>query len=384
MELRAPRVTRARYLHELDVAVPPPAGAPALLRLLRQYEVDDRYRKRARAQLIFSAALEPFRWWERLRWGGRIRRTEIEQPPVYLLGFGRSGTTHLHNLLWQDPQFGVVTNYLANMYPVALTGQGWLQRYFANKIPSKRPMDNIAITLDAPQEEEIALMNATDQAPLHFMSFPRALPDIYDRYTAELGTDAGVLAAWKRSYLELLKKATILSGGRRLALKTPAHTGRVPVLLDVFPDARFVSIVRNPYRVYQSMRNMYRKILPRQVLQEFAWEDIDAWVVGAYEKVMSKYLEDRKRIPPGNLVEITYEDLDERPLELLPAIYETLGLGDFDAVRPRIEEYLHSLGTFEKNVFDFPADVVETVNEHWGFALEAYGYERLEPGQAPE
>ena len=182
---------------------------PALLRLLRQHEVDDRYRKRVRSQMIFSAALEPLRWWERLRWGGRIRRTEIEHPPVYLLGYGRSGTTHLHYLLWQDPRFGVVSNYLANMYPIALTGQGWLDSYFANKIPSKRPMDNVAITLDAPQEEEIALLNATDQAPLHFMSFPRALPEIYDRYVADLGSDAGVLAAWKRTYLEMLKKATI-------------------------------------------------------------------------------------------------------------------------------------------------------------------------------
>ena len=356
---------------------------PALLRLLRQYEVDERYRKRARSQMIFAAMIEPLRWWERLRWGGTIRRTEIEQPPVYLLGYGRSGTTHLHYLLWQDPQFGVVSNYLCNMYPVALTGRGWLKSYFADKIPSKRPMDNVAITLDAPQEEEIALLNATDQAPLHFMSFPRALPEIYDRYVADLGSDASVLAAWKRTYIEMLKKATILSGGRRLVLKTPTHTGRIPVLLDTFPEARFVNIVRNPYRVYQSMRNMYRKILPRQVLQEFAWEAIDAWVVSAYEKVMSKYIEDRKRIPPGNLVEITYEELDARPMEVLPALYETLDLGDFEAVRPRVQAYLDGLGTFEKNVFDFPADVVETVNERWGFALEAFGYERLEPGQAP-
>jgi hypothetical protein len=352
-----------------------------LLKLLRRNQIDDRYRKRARSRLVFAALTTPFRAWERLRYGRELARTQIQQPPVYLLGYGRSGTTHLHNLLFQDPQFGVVSNYLANMYPVALSGRGWLEEFFRDKVPSKRPMDNVAISLEGPQEEEIALVNATADAPLHFMSFPRALPAMYDRWVARLEEDPRLLAQWKKSYLELLKKATILSSGKRLALKTPTNTGRIPVLLDLFPEAGFVHIVRNPYRVYQSMRNMYRKILPGQVLQELDWEAIDRFTVEAYPLVMKKYLADRERIPPGHLFELRYEELDEQPLEVLEKLYGSLELGDFREVRPRFERYLDSLGRFEKNRFDFPSDVVETVNEHWGFAFEAFGYERLEPGQ---
>jgi len=355
---------------------------PALLRLLRQYPVDARYRKRVRSRLLFSAAVEPLRWVERLRWGRRLRATRVEAP-LFLLGFGRSGTTHLHYLMWQDPQFGVVSNYQASMQPIALIGRGWLDRFFEDKLPSKRPMDNVAISLDAPQEEEIALVNATAAAPLHFMSFPRALPDLYDRYVCELGSDAAVLARWKRDYLEVLQKATVLSGGRRLVLKTPTHTARVRVLTQMFPDARFVHIVRNPYRVYQSMRNMYRKILPRQVFQEFDWKEIDAWMVEAYCSLMQRYLDDRKVVPQDRLVEIRYEELDERPLEVLEGIYASLGLGEFEKVRPRFVRYLAELGSFEKNRFDFPADVIETVNASWGFAFDAFGYERIEPRQAP-
>lgn len=357
---------------------------PVLLRLLRRHRPDPRYRKRARSRVIFSALIEPLRWYERLRWGRQLRRTRIEKPPVFLLGFGRSGTTHLHNLLWQDPELGVVSNYQANMHPIALTGRGWLPRFFAGRLPSKRPMDNVAITLDAPQEEEIALVNLTEHAPLHFMSFPRALPQIYDRYVCDLGSDPAATQGWQRAYLEVLRKATILSGGRRLVLKTPPNTGRVPLLTEMFPDARFAHIVRNPYRVYQSMRNMYRKILPSQVLQEFEWEQIDAWMLDAYRALLTKYLADRESIPAGRLVEIRYEELDERPLEVLERMYETLELGDYEAVRPAMEKYLASLGSYEKNRFDFPADVVKAVNEHWGFAFEAFGYERLEPGQALE
>ena len=151
----------------------------------------------------------------------------------------------------------------------------------------------------------------------------------------------------------------------------------------MFPGARFANIVRNPYRVYQSMLNMYGKILPAQAFQELDWDEIEAWMVAAYQRVMGRYLEERKHLPEGSLFEIRYEELDKRPLEVLRNLYDALALGDFDAVRPRIEAYLRSLGTFKKNRFDFPAELVEKVNEHWGFALDAFGYERLEPGQTP-
>ena len=45
---------------------------------------------------------------------------------------------------------------------------------------------------------------------------------------------------------------------------------------------------------------------------------------------------------------------------------------------------LHSIGSVEKTTCEVPAEVVEVVNERWGFAFDAFGYERLEPGRAPD
>jgi omega-hydroxy-beta-dihydromenaquinone-9 sulfotransferase len=349
---------------------------PAARRLLAEHSVDARYLKRKQAWLTFLRILEPLRWYENLRWGATIRRTELAGPPLFLLGFGRSGTTHLHNLMWQDPQFGGVTNYQAAMHPIALMGRKWLPKLFASRLPAKRPMDNVAISLDGPQEEEMAMINATEHAPLHVMNFPQAIPELYDRYVVDLGKDPVATEGWKKGYMEVLRKATILSDHKRLVLKTPPNTARVKILLDMFPDARFVNIVRNPYPVYQSMRNMYRKTMPGAVLQEFEWDAIDEWTITGYQKQMRKYLAERDLIPKGNLVEIRYEDLDAQPIKNLENIYATLGLGDFDTVRKPLEAYLQSLGTYEKNKFDFPPDVISTVNENWGFAFDAFGYER--------
>jgi hypothetical protein len=357
---------------------------PEFRALLHDYPPDERYRKRAQSRLRFSMMIEPLRWLESLRYGRPLRQTRIVEPPVFLLGYGRSGTTHLHNLLFKTGRFGVVSTYQASVHPIALLGRGWLPRLFAKQMPSKRPMDNVAIELEGPQEEEMAMINATRFAPLHFMSFPKELPDMYDRYVTDRDQDPEATAAWNAAYMDVLKKAQILSGGKRLALKTPPNTGRIPDLLEMFPEARFVHIVRNPYPVYQSMRNMYRKVLPRQVLQELDWEAVDRWTLDAYPKLMKRYLADRKRIPPGHLIEITYEELVARPLETLERIYDTLELGEFGAVRPSLESYLESLGGYQKNIFEFPAEIVNDVNEHWSFAFEAFGYERIEPGDVPE
>jgi hypothetical protein len=349
---------------------------PAARRLLSQHSVDERYAKRVAAWLSFLRIIEPLRWYENLRWGRKVRNTELAAPPVFLLGYGRSGTTHLHNLMWQDPQFGGVTNYQAAMHSIALMGRSWLPKLFAKRLPSKRPMDNVAISLDGPQEEEMAMINATEHAPLHVMNFPRAIPELYDRYVVDLGKDPVALEGWKKGYMEVLRKATLLSDHKRLVLKTPPNTARVRILLEMFPGARFVNIVRDPYPVYQSMRNMYRKTMPGAVLQEFDWDDIDQWIVTAYQKQMKKYLAERDLIPEGHLVEIRFEDLDAEPLKNMEKIYSTLELGDFDAVRPLVEKYLASLGRYEKNKFEFPEDVISTVNENWGFAFDAFGYER--------
>ncbi len=353
---------------------------PVLRKLYREHAIHPRYKKRARRRLLTAAAIEPLRWYENLRYRRAMHLTQIHSGPVFLLGYGRSGTTHLHNLLWKDPQFGVVSTYQSTFQAVALTGRGWLETRVASMIPSKRPMDNVAISIGSPQEEEVGLVNFTEHAALHFMSFPRDVRQMYDPYVCDLGSDEAKSAGFRDAYLALLRKATILSGGKRLVLKTPPNTARIPFLLELFPSAKFVNIVRNPYLVYQSMRNLYRKVLPRETLQELDWDDIDQWTIEAYREVMQRYLDDRAAIPRGHLVEIRYEDLDARPIEVLQQIYKGLGLGGFERALPEFEKYLAGLGTFEKNRFEFPREVVDTVNAQWGFALEAFGYEKVEPG----
>ena len=348
---------------------------PTLIHLLRRYGVDRGYRRRALMRVAGTALLEPLRWYERLRFGKQIAATTVHPSPVFILGSGRSGTTHLHNLTWQDPQFGVISNLQALTQSVALTGAGWMERLAAGRLPETRPMDNVAVTLDAPQEDGVAMLNATKHAAFHFLEFPGALPHAHDDYVADLRQDPERLEAWKNAYMDVLRKTTMLCGGKRLALKTPPNTARITTLLELFPEAKFVHLVRNPYRVFPSMLKMYRTVIPDQTYHEVDWDRIRQFAIESYQVSMKRYLEDRATIPEGQLIEIRYEDLDERPLEILEQIYVELDLGDFVRVRPHFEDYLDSLGGYQKNTFPPDPEVIATVNEHWGLTFEAFGYD---------
>src|SRR5690606_27408366 len=132
---------------------------PAFIRLIRTYQVDAVYYRRCLAAGALSLVAEPFRWFERLLYDRRLKRTALPESPVFIFGHWRSGTTLLHNAMCQDPQFAFVNTY-QSMFPNQFFGSRWLfgtfMRWF---IPSTRPADNTPLAPELPQEEEIALGN---------------------------------------------------------------------------------------------------------------------------------------------------------------------------------------------------------------------------------
>ena len=71
-------------------------------RLIREHGgVPPRHWGRLAGILATSVATAPLRVAERLRYDRLVARTAIDHAPVFIQGFARSGTTHLHNLMGQ-------------------------------------------------------------------------------------------------------------------------------------------------------------------------------------------------------------------------------------------------------------------------------------------
>lgn len=337
--------------------------------------VNSKYWGKLAKVLGISAMFAPLRVAERMRYSrSRMARVEFEQAPLYIQGFARSGTTHLLNLLAQDPSLGVVSTFQAMAAPVFLTGRGWLERIISDQVPEKRPMDNMAVALDLPQEDDVALANSSHHSPAHLLSFPQRAKEFLEKYSTMRLTDTE-MAEWETVYLDILRRATFAENGKRLLLKSPANLGRTETLRRLFPNAKFVHIVRNPYVVYQSMSHMYETMIPICQMNDAREDDVATAIRDSYVLMMKQYLLDREGIPKGHLSEIRYEDIERDPLTELERLYSELGLPGWERVRERVDTYLRDLVGYRKNVYEIDPETIEIVNREWGFAIEEWGYE---------
>jgi len=324
--------------------------------------------------LLCSLAMKPIRMVENILYRRRIEQTAIEKDPIFIIGHWRSGTTHLHNVLSQDSKHAYVTTLQA-IFPtccVVLEKCKPLKRLVSLALPEKRMMDNVKLGLDYPQEEEFALSCLSTHSH-HCNHFPKTIRQSFSRYVL-FNTDSAALLAWKKNYLSVLKKATFIAGGRRLVLKNPYNTARVETLLEMFPNAKFIHIYRNPYNIYLSALHDFLKEADEMALQNYSESDFSELCFELYEKLMSEYWSSRHLIPEGSLCEIAYEDFDRNPHAALRRIYEELDLRSFDTASEKATEYLDSLGGYRKNRYSYSRWLMEEISKRWHFAIERLEY----------
>jgi hypothetical protein len=91
-------------------------------------------------------------------YGARLRNTEIEHDPIFVLGHWRSGTTHLHELLALDDRFAFPTSFECFAPHHCLVTDRVYPKLFSWLLPGKRVMDDMALGFGRPQEDELALV----------------------------------------------------------------------------------------------------------------------------------------------------------------------------------------------------------------------------------
>lgn len=312
--------------------------------------------------------------------GRDAENLEFAQPPIFVLGHWRTGTTLLHDLLSCDPRFGFPTTYEC-YFPshFLLTGR-FAKYWFDLALPNKRPMDNMMVGADLPQEDEFALCNLGLRSPYLTMALPRLGPLDAD-YLDLRGLSDADRRDWARTFLWFLKRVN-LAQRRRLVLKSPPHTARVRMLIELFPDARFIHIARHPHAVYPSTMKLWKALNSVQGLQNPA--DDEAWleefVLENFERLHACYREDRDLIPKGQRAEIRYEDLVDDPKAVLASLYRQLGLGDFSETEPAVEAYLRRTRDYKPNTHELPEEKLRLIDRRWRAYLETYGYGKAEAG----
>jgi len=333
--------------------------------------------------LYKSSLMVPARWAEDALVGARIR-AQVLEPPLFVVGHYRSGTTLLLKLLSGDDRFSTVKtfNFLFPHCPPA--AQRVVQPALQAALTAIRfkhyHFNDYLYDLDDPIEEDMVLLGASSRYSAFWAElFPKGYLDGRVETWLDLD-DPAKRARWLDAYRHALQKIAHYQGGKPLLLKNPPNTARIGALVDAFPGARFLYIRRNPFQVFYSTFQLWKRtLLPHYALQSVSDADVERFVLTHYRKLMSAYDAQKHLIPDGRLAEIAYEDLKKDPLGTLRTAYPRMGL-EFGPAEAGIQAKIDDERAYVPYTYTFDDATQDRVEEAWGEWIHRWGYGRLKKG----
>jgi len=308
----------------------------------------------------------------RARFSRQLANPPATDPPVFIIGHWRSGTTLLHEILMLDDRFCCPSTFQCFAPGHFLLTEAFLTTTLAWIMPAKRPMDNVAAGWHRPQEDEFALVNMGVPSPYRRMAFPEttpAEPTALDLETLP-ATDRDAWRAALRGFLEMLA----VRDPRRPVLKSPPHTARMAVLADMFPGAKFLHVVRDPFVVFPSTKRLWDSLHYVQAMQIDSGREAEEYVFRCFDTMYAAFERDRPKLAAGQLHEIRYEDLIADPVAGMADAYAKLDLGDFERVRPAFEAQAASMRKYQTNTYQHDPRIVAAISQRWQPFIERYGY----------
>ncbi len=260
-------------------------------------------------------------WLFEQNWRTAARRLEplaLPDDPVFVLGFWRSGTTVLHELIaaateWTTPQ----TWQCFHPSTCFLSGPP------AREADAERPMDAGRIATFGPQEDEFALLLLGEPSMYRGFIDPRRLEECA-RLAAETSSPAPGTSPLLSRWQTFLRGIASAASGARIVLKSPGHTFRLPLLQAIFPRARFVWIGRESAEVLASNARMWQAMLDLYALWDPPPGGVDRVLprlLGACGEVLERCLQE---MPPDRLLWVDFAELTQQPRDVLSAVLRFL------------------------------------------------------------
>ena len=311
-----------------------------LVRLLKSYrdEADLTTLGRITVRELVVSLLENLLRLEQARATDPAIEREPVTDPVFITGLPRTGTTHLHGLMSQDPANRAPFTWEV-MYPAAqgttpaeidpVRARTQSRLDWANRLAPEF-MRIHPIAPDLPQECIAIHAQAFMGIQFHTTHNVPSFQDWFERSPQDLAY------AFHRRLLQHLQASR---PGHRWVLKAPGHLFSLSALLRRYPSARIVQTHRDPLRVMASMAS-HATVLRRAFSDNADPREIAADWTERWARALDDSLAVRARANPAQFLDVAYESIERAPLETIERVYDFLGWPLTQTGRGAIERFL--------------------------------------------
>lgn len=262
--------------------------------------------------------------------------------PIFIIGMGRSGTTVLHELLALDPQFRVARTWEADYpFPPPETATydsdpriGDVQQRLDRTdtvLPDFKRIHRLGATL--PQE-------CVRFTTAEFLSLIFWTNYNVPSYSHWLKDEADMAPAYRyhRRFLQLLQWKHPRSPW---VLKSPAHLWSLDVLLQEYPDARFIQTHRDPLRMLASLASLVTHLRKMssdhvdgaQIAREWAeWNALGLNASAGFRR--------KEAVPPERIIDVDFYGFMQDPVAEVQKIYAGFDLSFTEDTREAMRAYL--------------------------------------------
>jgi len=307
---------------------------------------------------------------ERLKFSQALSSSPIPEDPVIIIGHWRTGSTLLHQLMSLDKNLVAPSVFQVSLPDSFLVSEKYYRPVMSSMMSPTRPMDNVKLGFDEPQEDEYALLKLTEDSPLKRIIFQK--PDEYflKQYKDYIPKN---IEEWKEAMRQFCRKLHFATG-KRIILKNPFHSLRIELLKETFPDARFIHIHRHPYKVVPSTINMWNIVALQNRLNGKWKEPVVKEVTEVLNDMLFKIRESLDQMPAGTWSEVSFETFEKDPVASLKIIYSEIGLTFTSEFEARVVEYLSGLTGYKKNVFTLKNEDKELIQKIMADHFNYYHY----------
>lgn len=265
--------------------------------------------------------------------------------PVFIIGMPRTGSTVLRDVLANMPEFATTTG---------------LTRKAPTCLPLLRVL-NLVVRRDDPVEAG-TMWDRFGRPDSHVMRAEDATPAARRYFTRAAET---VLAFYRKP---------------RFLAKCPRNALRIDFLLAIFPDARFIHLVRDGRAVCRSILQRRRSAGDLQAWWDArpdgwqAWAKLDpvAGIAHQWDAVVRIADEAGRRLPPGQFAELRYEDFAADPVSSVQRLVQ------FCETRWSADEIRAATAGVDNRNDKWPAELtaeqIATFNGIAGATLARHGY----------